>query len=143
MFFVLSVKFLILNFVLKFFHSPKKILIFIKYFLEKKSSLSHHITKEKKTKKKHTHPLPPHTLPHITKRIIPWKIKKSHLHASKKKTKPLLLMPPKKQPFGLVPIPKKFSYPNPLKETPFERGGITSSSPLHPKKPLLKKRKKF
>jgi hypothetical protein len=52
--------------VLKFFHSPKKTLIFIKYFLEKKSSLNHHITKEIKTKKKHTHLLPPNTPPHTT-----------------------------------------------------------------------------
>jgi hypothetical protein len=36
-----------------------------------------------------------------------------------KTTKLLLLMLLKKQPFGLVPIPKKFTYPNPLKKTSF------------------------
>jgi hypothetical protein len=46
-------------------------LIFIKYFLEKKISLSHCITKEKKTKKK-LHLLSPNTPSHTTKRIIPW-----------------------------------------------------------------------
>jgi hypothetical protein len=36
-----------------FFHSLKKrLLTFIKYFLEKKSSLSHHVTKDKKREKK-------------------------------------------------------------------------------------------
>ncbi len=49
-------------------------------------------------------------------------------------------MPSKKQTFGLVPIPKNFTSPNPFKKKPpLERGGITSSSPLHPKKPFWKR----
>jgi len=52
-------------------------------------------------------------------------------------------MPPKKQTFGLVPIfKKKFTSPNPLKKAPLEKGGITPSSPPHPKKTHLKKKKK-
>jgi len=66
--FVLFVKFCVKNFPFP----KKKISIFVKYFLEKKSSLSHHITKEKKTKKKYTHPLSPATPSHTTKKIIPW-----------------------------------------------------------------------
>jgi len=46
-------------------------LIFIKYFFEKNSLLSHHITKEKKTQKR-TLSLSPNTPSHTTKRIIPW-----------------------------------------------------------------------
>jgi hypothetical protein len=49
-------------------------------------------------------------------------------------------MPLKKQTFVLIPIPKK----NPLfqslkKKPPLERGGITPSSPLHPKKNRFEK----
>jgi hypothetical protein len=46
--------------VLKFFIPQKKILVFIKYFLEKKSSLNHHIIKEKKTSTFTKHPIPHH-----------------------------------------------------------------------------------
>jgi hypothetical protein len=48
-------------------------LIFVKYFLEKKSSLSHHITKKnKKNKEKYTHLLSPTTPSHPMKKKIPW-----------------------------------------------------------------------
>jgi hypothetical protein len=51
-------------------------------------------------------------------------------------------MPPKKQPFGLVPIPKKIHLSQSLKKKPpLEKGGITPSSLPHPKKTLLKKKK--
>jgi len=44
-------------------------------------------------------------------------------------------MPPKKQPFELVLIPKKTHFSNPYKKKPpLERGGIIPSSPPHPKK---------
>jgi hypothetical protein len=48
-------------------------------------------------------------------------------------------MPPKKQPFGLIPIPKNnYLSQSHLTKYPLESGGIISSS-LHPKKTLLKK----
>ncbi len=51
-------------------------------------------------------------------------------------------MPPMKQPFDLVPIPKKRSpIPVPLKKPPLERGGVTPSSPPHPKKTPSEKEK--
>jgi len=57
---------------------PKKmILICIKYFLEKISSLSHHIMKGKSRKKKYTHPFSLTTPSHNTKARIPYKIKKA------------------------------------------------------------------
>jgi hypothetical protein len=60
-----------------------------------------------------------------------------------KTTKLLLHMPPKKQPFELVPIPKKIHLSQSLeKKPPLERGGIGPWSPPHPKKTLLKKKKK-
>jgi hypothetical protein len=62
--------------VFKNFHSPKEDIIFIIKNLEKNSSLSHHITKEIKTKN-HTYPLSLNTPSHTTKRIIPWKLKKN------------------------------------------------------------------
>jgi hypothetical protein len=68
--FVLSIKFLCLNFSIP----QKKILIFIKKNFEEKSSLNHYITKEKDQKKTHTHPLSPKTPSHTTKRIIPWNL---------------------------------------------------------------------
>jgi hypothetical protein len=49
-------------------------------------------------------------------------------------------MPPKKQPFGFVPIPNKIHLSQSLKIKPLlERGGITSSSSPHRKKTILKK----
>jgi len=59
---------------------PKKmILIWIKYFLENKSSLSHHIMKEKRRKKEYTHPLSPTTPSHTTKKKFLEKQKKLNL----------------------------------------------------------------
>jgi len=53
-------------------------------------------------------------------------------------------MPHKKQPFRLIPIPQKIHISQSLLKTPpLEKGGITPSPPLHPKKTLLKKKKKF
>jgi hypothetical protein len=53
--------------VIFFFHAQKKILVFIKYFLEKKSSLNHHIM----GKKKNAHPMSPTTpSPTIKKTIV-------------------------------------------------------------------------
>jgi len=56
-------------------------------------------------------------------------------------------MPPKKQTFGFVPIPKTIhlfqSLKNPpLKKTSLEGGGITPSSHTHPNKPFLKRKKR-
>jgi hypothetical protein len=52
-------------------------------------------------------------------------------------------MPPKKQPFELVPIPKKIHlFQSFKKKLPLEMGGIITSSRRHPKKILLKKKKK-
>jgi len=86
--------------VLKFFHCPQKILIFIKYFLEKKTSLSHHITKKIKMKKNNTHPLSPNTPSHTTKRIIPQKIKKIPPSCFEKQPNFSLPCHPRNNPFG-------------------------------------------
>jgi hypothetical protein len=50
-------------------------------------------------------------------------------------------MPLKKQPFGLVPIPKKFTYPNPLKKTFFGKGWDYPILPSSPKKNPFEKKK--
>ncbi len=119
----------------------KKILIFIKYFLEKKSSLSHHITKEKRTKGKKTHSLPPNTPSHTTKRIIPWKFIKTHLLALKNnQTSPSYAT--QETTLRVNPHPKKDSpIPIPWKKPPLERGGINPSSPSSPKKNPFEKEK--
>jgi hypothetical protein len=57
---------------MKIFHSQKKILFFIKNILEKKSSLSHRVTKDKKIDPS---PFSTHPIPHHQKNII-WKIQK-------------------------------------------------------------------
>jgi hypothetical protein len=49
-------------------------------------------------------------------------------------------MTPKKQAFGLVPISKNFTYPNPLK-TSFGKGWNQPFIPSSPKKTLLEKKK--
>jgi hypothetical protein len=133
-----------LNVCVENFPFPKKRnLIFIKYFLEKKSSLNHHITKEKKKKKKKyistlflkpSYPTPP--------KNIPWKIKEIPPSYIDKELK--LPMPPKKQTFEISPHPKKNSpLPIPLniffakgwnyrilpsspKNNPFEKGKTIS-----------------
>jgi len=49
-------------------------------------------------------------------------------------------MPPKKQTFGLIPIPKKIHPAQFLKKKlPLERGGFIPSSPSYPKKTPFKK----
>jgi len=50
-------------------------------------------------------------------------------------------MPPKKQTLGLVPIPNKIHFSQSLKKKLLERGGIDPSSPTHPKRTLLEKKK--
>jgi hypothetical protein len=53
-------------------------------------------------------------------------------------------MPPKKQPFGLVPIPKKIHLSQSLKEKPpLERGGITPILPSSQKKNPFEKEKEI
>jgi len=42
-------------------------------------------------------------------------------------------MPPKKQPFGLVPYPKKLTYPNPLRKSSFGKGWNYPILPSSPK----------
>jgi hypothetical protein len=70
-------------------------LIFIKYFLEKKYSLSHHITKEKKTKKKYPCAFSKHPIPHHQKNnSLEKKFNPTFLPS--KTTKLLPLMPPNK-----------------------------------------------
>jgi len=69
---VLYIKIFKQFFCVEVFPFPKKRYYFCKIFLEKKSSLSQHITKEKKTKKLYTHPLFPTTPSHTTKKISPW-----------------------------------------------------------------------
>jgi hypothetical protein len=80
--------------------------------------LNHHIAKEKRQEKKHTHPFFLNTPSHTTKRIIPWKIKKIPPSYLEKQPKLLLPMPPKKQPFGLVPIPKTIHLSQSLRKKP-------------------------
>jgi hypothetical protein len=57
-------------------------------------------------------------------------------------TKLLLPMPPKKQTFGSIPIPKKlYLFQSFKKIPPLERGGITPSSLHLNKNPFQKKEK--
>jgi hypothetical protein len=83
--------------------------IFIKYFLEKKISLSHHITKEKKTFISSKHPIPHHQKNNSLKNQ-----KNLTFHLEKQ---PNFSLPchPKNNPLGKSPSPKNFTYPNPLK----------------------------
>jgi hypothetical protein len=114
---------------LKIFHS-QEILIFIKYFLEKEYSLSHHITKDKNIKRKYSHHLSLTTPSHTTKKLIPWKIEKIPPSYFEKQPNFSLPCHPKKN-LWVSPHPKKHS---PLLIPPLERGEITPSSPLHQKK---------
>jgi hypothetical protein len=67
-------------------------------------------------------------------------LKKSQLPTLENNQTLLLPMPPKKQPFELVPIPKKnHLFQSFNKKPPLERSGIIASSSPHPKKTLLKK----
>jgi hypothetical protein len=61
---------------LKFLHSPKIYINFIKYFFEKKIFIKSPYHKREKDKNNDTHPLSPTTPSHTTKKIIPLKIKK-------------------------------------------------------------------
>ncbi len=115
------IKCLILNkiyffFLLKFqiyIFVQKMILICINYILEKKSSLSHHIMKEKKNKYIYP-PFSPTPPSHTTKEIIPWKTKKTPTFLAWKTT-----------PWDSPHPTKKITSPNPTQKTPFEMGGIT------------------
>jgi hypothetical protein len=49
----------------------------------------------------------------------------------------------KKQPFGLVPILKKFTYPNPFKNTFFGKGWNYPILPSSPNKNTFEKKKKI
>jgi hypothetical protein len=52
-------------------------------------------------------------------------------------------MPPKKQPFELVPIPKEFTYPNPLKKSSFGKGWNYPILLFSPKKNPFEKEKEI
>jgi hypothetical protein len=52
-------------------------------------------------------------------------------------------MPPKKQPFEFIPIPKKFTYPNPFKKTSFGKEWNYPILPSSPKKNPFEKEKKI
>ncbi len=117
----------------------KKILLFIKYFLEKKIFIkSPYHKKEKKRKEKNPSVFSKHSITHHQKNnalnflknttFLPWIT-----------TKLLPPMPPKKQPFGLIPIRQNIHLPQSLKKNLlWKRSGITPSSPPHPKKPFWK-----
>jgi hypothetical protein len=67
-----------------------------------------------------------------------WKIKKSHLPTLKNNQTFPSHATQETNPW-VSPHPKNDSpFPTPSKKTPLERGGITPSSPLHPKKPFWK-----
>jgi hypothetical protein len=108
------------------------ILICIEYVLEKKSSLSHHIMKEKKIKKEYTHLFSPTTPSHTTK---------EEFLGKQKKPQPSYL---EKQPLGIVPIPPKKS---PLQIPPKKLlwKGVELPCPplLTQKKPFWKRKIKF
>ncbi len=127
---------------LNFFHSPKKDINFYKILIWEKifiKSPCH--KKKKKTKKKHTHLLPSNIPPHITKRIIPWKFK-NPTFLPQKTTKLLPLMPPKKQPFALVPIPKKIHLSKSLERNLLWKGVELPHPPFFTQKnPFWKKKK--
>ncbi len=126
----------------KFSIPQKKILIFIKYFLDKKIFIKSPYHKRKKCQKTNTHPLSPNTPSHTAKRIIPWKIKKiSHSCLGKQ---PNFSLPchPRNNPLGLSPSQTKFTYPNPLKWNLFWKG-VELPHPilLIEKKPFWKRKK--
>jgi len=68
----------------------------------------------------------------------------NHTFLPCKTTKLLLPVPPKKQAFGLVPIQKQITYPNPVQnKPPLVRGGIIPSSPpTSPKQNSFEEKKK-
>jgi len=118
---------------------PKKmILICIKYFVENKSSVSHHIMKEKR--KKNTHPLSPTTPSHTTKNQIPWKIKKNSTLLPTKTTKLLLPMPLKNQPLEIVPSTKQNHFSHSHPKISFESGWNYSILPSSPKNNAFEKK---
>jgi hypothetical protein len=107
-------------------------LICLKYFIENISSLSHHITKEKRRKNKF------HPIPHHQKNIF-WKTKKPQPSYLEKQPNFSLPCHPKTQPLVIFSIPKsKITSPNPTPKTPLEKGETILSSSSHPKKILLK-----
>ncbi len=90
--------------------------------------------KRKKDKKTNTHPLSPTTPSHTTTKLIPWIFKKKFTFLLWETTKLFLPISPKKQTFGLVPIPKKIHLSQSLKKKP----------PLNlPHPPLLTQKKPF
>jgi hypothetical protein len=104
-------------------------LIFIKYFLEKKISLSHHTTKEKKTKEKYPFAFSKHPIPHHQKNnSLNYFLNPTFLPS--KTTKPIFPMPPKKQTFGLIPIPKKIHLSQSLKKNLLWKGVELSHPPF-------------
>ncbi len=124
----------------KFSIPLKKILI--KKILRKYFIKSPYYKRKKEKKNNNTHLFSPNTWSHTTKWIIPWKIKKSHLLALKNNQ-----TSPSHATQGITlwvsPHPKyKAPIPIPLKKSPLERGGITPSSPPHPKVFFWKKNEK-
>ncbi len=115
-------------------HSQKNLLIFIKYFLQTKSSLNHHVTIDKKRKKKGPTPFvqPPHPTPPTNNfmeffsnpTFLPWE-----------STKLFPPTPPKKQTFGLIPIPNEIHLFQSFKKELLWKGVEF----IHP--PLLTKKK--
>ncbi len=120
---------------LKILHSQKKDINFYKIFSWEKIFIKSPYHKRKIDKKKqYPPPFSNHPIPHHQKtNSLEFFLNPTFLLWET--TKLLLPMPPKKQTFGLDPIPKKIHLSQSLKKNPpFERGGITPSSPFHPKK---------
>ncbi len=128
---------------LKLFHAQKNNINFYKIFSWEKLFIKSSYSEKKKTEE-YTHPIFPTTPSHTTKKIIPWKIKKSPTFLFWKTTKLLYPMPPKKQPFELIPIPKNnhLSQSHTLKKILWKVLELSHLPFLTQKKPLLKQKNK-
>jgi hypothetical protein len=124
---------------MNFFHSQKKDINFYKIFSWEKIFIKSPFHPQKKMKKKRqTHPLSPTTPSHATKKIIPWKVKKTLAFLPWESTKFLPPMRFKKQTLRLVPISNKIHFSHSFKKNLLEKGGIDLSYPSpHPKRTFL------
>jgi hypothetical protein len=123
--------------VLKFSIPKKRILIFIKYFLEKKSSLSHHITKE-------NIPTPFFQLPHPTppKKLFLRIFFKSYLPTLKNNQTFPSHATQETTPWVSPHRKKNYLSQSHIKELLW-KGVELSHPPLTKKKPFLKRKMKF
>ncbi len=115
---------------------------FYKIFSWEKNFIKSLYHKRKKDKKKTPFAFSKHPIPHHQKNNS-LEFFRNPTFLPSKTTKLLPPMPPKKQPFGLVPIPKKFHLSQSLKKNLLWKGVELHHSPLLTQKKPLWKRKTF